>query len=105
MAVIPTLGRNHFFALYSVLGSVALGLSPILWGLLIDAAGKLDARGLGLVWDRYMVFFAAVWFVMALAALMASRLHEPKAASMESLLREILIDSPQRVWVRLWPRP
>jgi len=32
MAVIPVMGRNHFFALYSVLGSVCLGLAPIGWG-------------------------------------------------------------------------
>jgi hypothetical protein len=35
---------------------------------------------------------------------LCARLEEPKAASMEALLREILIESPQRVWVRLWPR-
>jgi MFS family permease len=105
MAVIPTMGRNHFFALYSVLGSVAMGLSPVLWGLLIDAAGNLHARGPLLAWNRYTLFFAAVWVVMSVALLLAARLEEPRAASMEDLLREILIESPQRVWVRLWPRP
>jgi len=37
MVVIPVMGRNHFFALYSVIGNVALGLAPIGWGILIDA--------------------------------------------------------------------
>jgi hypothetical protein len=32
------------------------------------------------------------------------RLEEPKAASMEALLREILIQSPQRFWLRFWTR-
>jgi hypothetical protein len=31
-------------------------------------------------------------------------LDEPEAASMEELLREILIHSPQRFLVRFWPR-
>ncbi len=39
MAVIPVMGRNHFFAIYSVVGNVTLGLAPIGWGLLIDAVG------------------------------------------------------------------
>jgi len=105
MAVIPPMGRNHFFALYSVLSNLALGLSPVLWGLAIDAAGAFSAPGPLLEWDRYTLFFAAVWVVMALALLLVFRLEEPRAASMETLLREILIESPQRVWVRLWPRP
>jgi MFS family permease len=105
MAVIPTMGRNHFFALYSVLSNLALGLSPILWGLLIDAVGNLNSRQAGLSWNRYSLFFAAVGLVMLAALFLARRLDEPKAASMEALLKEILIQSPQRAWVRLWPRP
>ena len=38
------------------------------------------------------------------ALLAARRLQEPQAASMEQLLRELLLDSPQRFWLRLWPR-
>jgi MFS family permease len=105
MAVIPVMGRNHFFALYSVLGSLALGLSPILWGLLIDAVGSFTRSGPGLEWNRYSVFFAAVGVIMLAALGTARRLEEPHAASMEELVRELLIASPQRVWVRLWPRP
>jgi hypothetical protein len=32
------------------------------------------------------------------------KLDEPEAASLEDLLREIPIQSPQRFWLRLWPR-
>ena len=105
MAVIPPMGRNHFFALYSVLGSVALGLSPILWGLFIDALGAVHFRGAALEWNRYTLFFAAAGVVFLAALGLARGLEEPKAASMEELLRELLMKSPQRVWVRLWPRP
>jgi MFS family permease len=104
MAIIPVLGRNHFFAIYSVLGSLALGLAPIGWGLLIDAIGGWQAVWLGVAWNRYAVFFAAVALVLCLALALATRLEEPKAASLETLLREVLIESPQRVLVRLWPR-
>ncbi|MFO1513433.1 MAG: MFS transporter [Verrucomicrobiota bacterium] len=104
MGVVPTMGRNHFFAIYSVVANVTLGLSPIVWGLLIDAVGDRNPVWLGLQWNRFAFFFAgaAVAFVAMLA--FVRRLDEPKAASMEALLREILIQSPQRFWLRFWPR-
>jgi MFS family permease len=104
MAIIPVMGRNHFFAIYSVIGNVTLGLAPIGWGLLIDAVGSRAPRWLGLVWGRYTVFFAAAAVAYVITLLLARRLDEPQAASMEELLREILIQSPQRFWVRFWPR-
>ena len=104
MAVIPVMGRNHFFAIYSVVGNVTLGLAPIAWGLLIDAIGGRAPVWLGLSWNRYTIFFAAAGFCFAWTLILARRLQEPEAASMEDLLREILIQSPQRFWLRFWPR-
>jgi MFS family permease len=104
MAVIPVMGRNHFFAIYSTVGNVTLGVAPIAWGLLIDAVGARSPVWLGLAWNRYTVFFAAAALAYTVALTLARRLHEPEAASMEDLLREILIQSPQRFWIRFWPR-
>ena len=104
MVTVPVMGRNHFFAIFSVLGSLSLGLAPILWGLLIDAMGHWRGVWAGVEWNRYSVFFAAVALVMLFTLALSFRLEEPQAASMENLLREILIESPQRILVRLWPR-
>lgn len=104
MAVIPVMGRNHFFAIYSVVGNVTLGLAPIGWGLLIDAVGSRSPVWLGLAWTRYTVFYASAALVFLVTLTLARRLEEPQAASMEELLREILIQSPQRFWFRFWPR-
>jgi MFS family permease len=104
MTLVPVMGRNHFFAMYSVIGSVALGLSPILWGLMIDAVGARRIRWLGLEWNRYTLFFAAVTVAFFLALALARRLREPQAASLEELIKDLLIESPQRVWMRLWLR-
>jgi MFS family permease len=104
MAVIPAMGRNHFFALYSVLNNVTLGLAPIGWGLLIDAVGTRAPVWLGVEWNRFTVFYAAAALAFLVTLTLARRLDEPKAASMEDLLREILIQSPQRFWLRFWPR-
>jgi len=104
MAIIPAMGRNHFFAIYSVVNNVALGVAPIAWGLLIDAVGGRSAVWLGVEWNRFAIFFAAAGVAFAVALALSRRLDEPEAASLEDLLREILIQSPQRFWLRLWPR-
>jgi MFS family permease len=97
------MGRNHFFAIFSVLGNVTLGLSPILWGLIIDAIGPWRRAFGAFEWNRYSVFFAAVIAVFGGVLFFARRLEEPQAASMEELLREVLIQSPQRI-LRIWTR-
>jgi MFS family permease len=104
MGTIPAQGRNHFFVLYSVFASVSLGLAPILWGLLIDLIGNREGTFAGLRWNHYTIFFALVSLVFAAALALALKLHEPKAASLEKLLNDILRDSPPRFWLRLWPR-
>lgn len=104
MAIIPAMGRNHFFVLYSVFASMSLGLAPVLWGLLIDLIGNRQGTFLGLNWNHYSIFFALVLLVLIWALVLAGKLHEPKAASLESLLTDIMIESPQRLWLRMWPR-
>lgn len=104
MSIIPVMGRNHFFAIYSVVSNVALGLAPIAWGLLIDAVGNRTPVWLGLEWNRYSIFFSAAAAVFAVTLASTRKLEEPQAASLEELLREILIQSPQRFWLRFWPR-
>jgi len=104
MALVPVMGRNHFFALYSVISSLALGVAPVLWGLLIDVIGTRAFAGVRFEWNRYSIFFVAVAIVFAFTLALARRLEEPKAASIDALLRELLVDAPQRALVRLWPR-
>ncbi len=104
MAIVPAMGRNHFFALYSVLNNVTLGLAPIAWGVLIDAVGERRPVWLGLEWNRFTIFFVLAAAAFGLTFALARRLDEPKAASLEELLRELLIQSPQKFWLRFWPR-
>ena len=104
MAIIPSMGRNHFFAIYSVVGNVTLGVAPVAWGLLIDAVGSHAPHWIGLDWNRFTIFFAAAAAVFIGTLFYARQLDEPEAASMEELLKEILVHSPQRFLVRFWPR-
>jgi len=104
MTVVPTIGRTHFFAIYSVINNVTLGLAPIGWGLMIDAIGSRSPVWMGLEWNRYTIFFAVASLAFLITLVFARKLQEPEAAGMEVLLREMLIESPQRFLVRLWPR-
>jgi MFS family permease len=104
MAVVPPMGRSHFFALFSVVTNVVLGVSPILWGLFIDAFLWLDADLRGFNVNRYTLFFLATALTFGVTALLCQRLQEPEARSMEALLRDILEQSPLRFWLRFWPR-
>jgi MFS family permease len=104
MGLVPVMGRDHFFAIYSVVTSMALGLSPIGWGLFIDGFAALGLRRYGLQWNRYTFFFAGVLAFLGLTLLLARRLEEPRAATFEQLFKEVLIYSPQRVLLRFWPR-
>jgi len=104
MAIIPAMGRSHFFVLYSVCAGVSLGVAPMLWGLLIDLIGDRQFTFLGLNWNHYTIFYALVMLMIGGALYVARQLHEPKAASFEALLTVILIESPQRFWLRIWSR-
>jgi hypothetical protein len=83
---------------------VSLGLAPIAWGVLIDAVGRRQFATGHFEWNRYAVFFALVVLVFLVAVVLSRRLIEPQAATMDRLLKEILIQSPQRAWVKFWPR-
>jgi MFS family permease len=104
MVVVPPMGRNHFFAIFSVANNVVLGLSPVLWGVLLDACARLDVHALGFHWNQFSVFFAVVGLLFAGAGWFGSRLIEPTSASLDRMLRELLVQSPQRFWLRWWPR-
>lgn len=104
MGSIPEMGRSHFFAIFSVTANVAMGASPIIWGVVLDVlreSGFVQAR-----WGitNYSVFFSGVGLMLLLGLFLCLRLSEPAAVPMNRLLRDILIDSPQRLWLRFWPR-
>jgi hypothetical protein len=104
MVVIPPMGRNHFFTYYSVVTNVTLGLAPIFWGIFIDALRGFHGNWIEIEWNRFSLFFAGAGFLYIITLLLTSRLHEPKAASMEELLRDVWQQSPLRIWFRLGPR-
>jgi MFS family permease len=103
MGVIPVMGRNHFFAMFSVVQNLTLGLSPVIWGIVIDALHSTEFVWHGIVFNRYSLYFISVTLTFTATLIMTKRLQEPGAISFEELLKELLVESPQRIWVRLRP--
>ena len=105
MTLAPVMGRSHFFALYSVVANLSMGLSPVLWGLAMDAFGGRQVIWLHLEWTRYSLFFGGALAAFGLCLALSLRLVEPKSSPLDRLLRDLLIISPQRALLRLWRRP
>jgi MFS family permease len=103
MALAPPMGRSHFFALYSVVANLTLGLSPVLWGLVIDAFGSRRFQWPALELNRFSFFFFCVLTAFVVALVFSRKIDEPKARNMDDLIAELL-RSPQKLWLRLWPR-
>jgi len=104
MATIPVLGRDHFFALFSVVSSLTLGIAPILWGLLIDLFGPRQLNLVGFDLNRYSLFFLLVLAAYLVTLALCRPLEEPRAANVPALLRDLLRRGPLRSWIRFWPR-
>ena len=104
MLVVPAMGRAHFFALFSVIANLTLGIAPVLWGLFIDAFGQRRVSMLGIEWNRFSLFFLLVTLAYVAVFSLSRRLEEPRAGRVEDLLRDLLAQTPMRSWIRFWPR-
>ena len=98
--IVPAMGRTHFFAIFSVVWQLTLGVAPILWGLLIDALARQTIHTGWLEWNRYSWYFALSGVAFLVMWVLAGRLQEPKAARFEVLMREMLLEPPQQFIVR-----
>lgn len=79
MGSVPAMGRNHFFALFSVVSGIGLGAAPIVWGAMLDLLGPLDAAWGPLALNRYSVYFGALLLLLGVNMRLARRLHEGAA--------------------------
>jgi len=86
MRVMPQRGRSHFFAFYSVITSLGLGVTPIIWGACLDAMKGVQFRmGSGWEWNHYSIYFAAL-LVLVGASFFACRgvdEKQPRASEVE----------------------
>ncbi|MCG3148049.1 MAG: hypothetical protein PCFJNLEI_01491 [Verrucomicrobiae bacterium] len=104
MAVVPEMGRSHFFALFSVTTSVTAGIFPIVWGMGMDAVGDWTARWATWEWNQYSLVFTGAVLIMGVSLFFRARLLEPKAMPTDVFLHELLVKTPSRALTRLITR-
>lgn len=104
MVISPEMGRTHFFAIFSVVANLTLGLAPVLWGIFIDFFWKVNIPWHAFAFNRYSLFFLATGLIFATTLFLMQKLHEPAASRVEELVRDMLLTSPQRFWARLIAR-
>ena len=100
MSTVPRLGCSHFFAVYAVVGNLAMGISPTLWGLMIDFLSAKEDVFLGIEWNEYTIYFFGVALVLLMTTLATIRLEENKAANLNELFLDLIRHSPLRSWMR-----
>jgi MFS family permease len=96
MGTVPSQGRSHFFALYSVAAALGQGVAPIGWGVALD---QLASRQLWALNAHAMLYLAA-GLLLAGAALACLRLREPRALGTREFLAELLVHTPRRALAR-----
>lgn len=101
MATMPEMGRNHFFALFTVITSLGLGAAPVMWGLTLDMIGTYEAVTGVFHWKRHSIYFLALLAINIVAFLYIPRLHEsPGSEGRESLAIYRRLKSLARFWHR-----
>jgi MFS family permease len=96
MGTVPSQGRSHFFALFSVSAALGQGVAPILWGLALD--GLSATRGWTL--NAHATLYLAAAVLLSIATLACLRLSEPRAFTTVDFLRELLVHTPRRALAR-----
>jgi len=87
-AVMPHMGRDHFFALFSVITSLGLGASPVLWGISLDYIGAFEVITGAFHWHRHSIYFAVLFGLNILTLLQVHRLHERGAENGDAQLAD-----------------
>ena len=103
MSTVPAMGRSHFFALFSVAGSLTAGLSPLGWGLLTDMLAGFRI-GTEVQLNGFVMLYVVIALIMIPALFLLARVHEERAASTEELIRELVRETPWRSITRWWNR-
>jgi MFS family permease len=76
LATMPIMGRNHFFALFSVITSLGLGAAPVAWGISLDFIGTFEVATGAFLWKRHSIYFAVLFLLNIFTILQTRRLHE-----------------------------
>jgi MFS family permease len=104
MSTVPVTGRSHFFALFSVITSLTLGLMPIVWGVAADSLEGWRAEWFAWQWNQYSLLYLALVAAVLTGLFLLRRVAEPKAMKTEEFFHELFVETPARAMSRLLAR-
>jgi MFS family permease len=78
MLTMPEMGRNHFFALFTVITSLGFGAAPVFWGVTLDSLGTLEVVTGALTWRRHSFYFLIIFIATLATLFLLRRLVEEK---------------------------
>ena len=99
MATMPEMGRNHFFALFTVITSLGLGAAPVMWGVTLDAIGTYELATGWFTWRRHSIYFAVLLLLDIVAFFAVSGLQEG-GAGREGNVVAGRMRRLSRIWMR-----
>jgi hypothetical protein len=104
MDTMPIMGRNHFFALFTVFASLSLGLAPIFWGVFLDTLGRHEfAIGFFQV-NRYSTYFVLLAALGVITFFLAKPLVEQKGKPFDTAVRDVVILARLKLYGRFFNR-
>lgn len=80
MNIVPKTGRAHFLALYSFTGGITYGLSPLLWGPILDRLAHWEWAWARWHWNSFSLFYLVLTGTMLAAIAMLPLIAETKFA-------------------------
>lgn len=104
MSIVPEMGRSHFFALFSVVNGLTLGLLPVAWGVALDGLAGWHRSWGQFEWNHFSVLYAALVVIAIAAQVWHTRLTEPRAMTTEEFFHELFVKTPARALSRLLAR-
>jgi len=102
MATMPEMGRNHFFAMFTVITSLGLGAAPVMWGVTLDAIGSYELATGWFTWRRHSIYFAVLLALDGVAFVAVNWLREAKRA--EDRAEGNVVAGRMRRLSRIWMR-
>ncbi len=104
MGTMPELGRTHFFALFTVITSLGLGVAPIVWGMMIDALRGFDLRTGALHWNRFSIYYGVQFVLMLVSVFYTWTLHEKPGPQPPVSRNDAIFAARMRRLLRFWQR-
>ena len=104
MDTMPTMGRNHFFSLFTVFASLSLGLAPIFWGVFLDILGRKEFSIGFFQVNRYSTYFVLLSLLGIVTFFLAKPLVEEQGKPFDTAIRDVVILARLKLYGRFFNR-